>query len=119
MRIFKNKRFAKFAKKEGISDQKLIQAVKEIEAGKIDANLGGGVIKQGVARPKDGKSGGYRTVIIYHQADTAFFVFGFAKNEQASISKAEERDLKNLRRSCFLRLTWCWEPLWPMVRSRR
>jgi hypothetical protein len=55
VRIFKNKWFAKFASKEGISDEKLIHAVKEVEAGNIDADYGGGVIKQRIARPKEGK----------------------------------------------------------------
>jgi hypothetical protein len=45
VRIFKYKWFAKFAQKEGISDAKLCQAVKDAEAGRIDADYGGGVIK--------------------------------------------------------------------------
>lgn len=39
MRIFKNKWFAKFASKEGISDEKLIKAVEDAEAGNIDADM--------------------------------------------------------------------------------
>jgi hypothetical protein len=31
----------------------------------IDANLGGGVIKQRVARDGEGKSGGFRTLILF------------------------------------------------------
>ena len=65
MRIFKNKWFAKFARKEEISDEKLIQAVKDADAGNIDADYGGGVIKQRISRPQEGKSGGYRTIILY------------------------------------------------------
>jgi hypothetical protein len=65
VRIYKNKWFARFARKERISGAKLRQAVKEAEAGKIDADYGGGVIKQRIARTGEGKSGGYRTVILY------------------------------------------------------
>ncbi len=68
MRIFKNKWFAKFAKKEGISDEKLIQAVGEVDEGSVDADYGGGVIKQRIARPQEGKSGGYRTIFLYRKA---------------------------------------------------
>ena len=60
VRIFKNKRFARFASQEGIDDSKLREAVRDAEAGKIDADYGGGVIKQRIARPGEGKSGGYR-----------------------------------------------------------
>lgn len=50
MRIFKYKKFAKFAKKDGISDAKLCEAVKEMERGIIHADLGGNVFKQRVQR---------------------------------------------------------------------
>jgi len=73
MRIFKNKWFAKFAKKEGISDEKLIRAVGEIDGGNADADYGGGVIKQRIARTEEGKSGGYRTIILFRKGNRAFF----------------------------------------------
>ena len=54
MRIFKNKRFAKLARMEGIDEAKLREAMREAEAGKIDADYGGGVIKQRIARSGEG-----------------------------------------------------------------
>lgn len=96
MRIFKTKWFTKFAKKQGISDVTLLQVVQDIEAGKIDADLGDGVIKQRIARPGQGKSAGYRSIILYQKANKAFFVYGFAKNEQANIAEHEERTFKDL-----------------------
>lgn len=96
MRIFKNKRFAKFARNEGIEDAKLREVVRDAEAGKIDADYGGGVIKQRIARPGEGKPGGYRSVIIYRQGDKAFFVYGFPKSERENIDKVEERAFKEL-----------------------
>ena len=101
MRIFKNKRFAKFAKDEGISDAKLCFVVKNAEAGLVDVNYGGGVIKQRVARPNEGKSGGYRAIILYCRGDKAFFVYGFPKNERDNISKGEEREFKELAKVTF------------------
>lgn len=96
LRIFKNKEFSKFARKEKISDEKLIEAVRNADAGLVDANYGGGVIKQRIARPGEGKSGGYRSIVLYRKGEKAFFVYGFSKNEQDSITKAEERDFKKL-----------------------
>ena len=96
MRIFKNKRFAKFARQEGIGDAKLCEVVRDAEAGKIGADYGGGVIKQRIARPGEGKSGGYRSVILYRQGERAFFVYGFPKSERENLGKAEERAFKEL-----------------------
>jgi len=94
MRIFKTKVFAKFARREGTSNEKLIGAIKELEAGNIDADYGGGVVKQRVSRPNDGKSGGYRTIIVHRHEDRAFFVFGYAKSV---ISNIDDEDVKNFK----------------------
>jgi hypothetical protein len=96
MRVFTSKRFARFARKERISDASLCQAVRMAEQGAIDADYGGGVIKQRIARPNEGKSGGYRSIILFRQGSRAFFVYGFAKNEQANIDQSDERDFKKL-----------------------
>lgn len=96
IRIFKNKWFAKFARKEGIGDDKLIRAVKSADAGNIQADYGGGVIKQRIARLQEGKSGGYRSIILFRRGVTAFFVFGFAKNSLENIDKADVKGFKNL-----------------------
>jgi hypothetical protein len=101
VRIFKNKWFAKFAQKEGISDWMLCQAIRDAEQGMIDADYGGGVIKQRIARQNEGKSGGYRTIILLRKGDKAFFVYGFAKNERANISRYEEREFKALAEATF------------------
>jgi len=96
VRIFKNKRFAGFARKERITDAKLCKAAKDAERGLIDADYGGGVIKQRIARPNEGKSGGYRSIILFRRGHRSFFVYGFAKNERANIDESDERDFKEL-----------------------
>lgn len=98
MRIFKNAWFERFARKQKLQDKALREAVQRAEQGLIDADLGGGVIKQRVARPGRGRSGGYRTLILYRQAHRAFFVYGFAKSDQANISDAEEAAFKRAAR---------------------
>ena len=96
MRVFKNKWFVRFAAREGIDDQRLCEAVQAAERGTIDADLGGGVIKQRVARPGEGKSGGYRTIIFYRKTDSAFFIYGFSKNERDNIAPQELKSFKRL-----------------------
>ena len=96
MQVYKNKAFARFARKEDITDQILCEVISDAEKGKIDADLGGGVIKQRIARMNEGKSGGYRTILFYKQANRAFFVFGFSKSDADNITKNEEIAFKKL-----------------------
>lgn len=56
-----------------IDDEALCEAIERAERGVIDADLGGGLIKQRVARHGQGRSGGYRTIIAYREGDRAFF----------------------------------------------
>ena len=51
-----------------------------------------------MARPGQGRSGGYRTLILYRQAHRAFFVYGFAKSQQANISDEEAAAFKKAAR---------------------
>jgi hypothetical protein len=62
----------------------------------IAANLGGGVIKQRIARPGQGKSGGFRALIVFRAGARAFFVHGFAKKEMDNIAKDELVAVKRL-----------------------
>ena len=98
MRIFKNAWFVRFARRQGIPDSALRDAVERAETGRIDADLGGGVLKQRVARHGQGKSGGYRTIVLYRRGERAFFVYGFAKSDRDNIDRDEERAFKNAAR---------------------
>lgn len=88
-RIFKSKSFSRFAKRAGISDAKLVEAITRAERGLIDADLGGGVIKQRIAREGGGRSGGFRTIIFFRSKNRAFFVHGFAKSEKDNLQPEE------------------------------
>jgi hypothetical protein len=98
VRVFKTKWFVRFARKERIGDRALRDAVDQAERGLIDADLGGGVIKQRVARSGQGKSGGYRTIIIYRTDKRAIFVYGFAKSGNANLDADELEGFRNLAR---------------------
>lgn len=96
MRIFKTKAFVRFMTREHIGDDQLWEAVERAEKGLVDANLGGGVIKQRIARPGEGKSGGYRAIVVLRRGERGFFVHGFAKNDQGNINKNEMKAFKKL-----------------------
>lgn len=94
MRIFKSRWFQRVARKEGIGDAALHEAVARAEKGQIDAELGGEVIKQRIARPGRGKSKGYRTILFFRRGVRAFFVYGFAKSQRANINNDEQEQFK-------------------------
>ena len=96
MRAFKTKAFAKWVSAEGLDDDTLAFTVTEINRGLIDASLGGHVVKKRVALPGRGKRGGTRTLVAFKQDDRAFFIYGYAKNEQANVSDRALRALKLL-----------------------
>lgn len=94
MQVYKSKWFGKWADKEDLTDQDLSAAVKEMVNGLIDADLGGHVMKKRVALQGQGKSGGARTLLAFKVGDKAFFMYGFAKNQQDNISAKELKALK-------------------------
>lgn len=94
LRVFTNAWFGRFARTEKIAANVLWDAVERAERGLIDADLGGGVIKQRISRPGSGKSGGYRTVLLYRRGEKAFFVFGFPKSAQDNMRDDEEEQFK-------------------------
>jgi hypothetical protein len=96
MRILKNAPFKRFAEKQDIQDSVLAEAVERAENGQIDADLGGGVIKQRIARKGQGRRGGFRAIILYRSESKFFFVHGFAKNAQSNISSEELKYFKKL-----------------------
>ena len=97
MRVFKTKRFARDARKFGVSDAALLEVLNR----SLDADLGGGVVKQRIAREGQGKSGGFRSVILLKPGTSAFFVFVFAKNARDNIANAELVAFKQLALELF------------------
>jgi hypothetical protein len=97
--IFKLKTFARFARRERMSDVSLFDAIDRAERGLVDADLGGGLIKQRVARPGQGKRSGYRVIIGFRSKLRAVFLFGFAKNELDNI---DDDQLATLRETAAL-----------------
>lgn len=87
MRIFKTKWFVRYVRQEHISDHGLRDAIERAERGLIDADLGGGVIKQRVARTGQGRSGGYRMLIAYRSGNRAVFMYGIAKMIEVILTK--------------------------------
>jgi hypothetical protein len=96
VRLFKTKWFMRYARQENLVDQSLCDAIERAERGLVDADLGGGIIKQRVARTGQGRSGGYRLLIAYRSGKRAVFLYGFAKSERDNIEADELETLKEI-----------------------
>ena len=96
MQTFKTKAFSRFAGRERLEDAALCEAVQRAGRGLIDADLGGGVIKQRIARKGGGRSGGFRTIVLFRRVKLAFFVYGFAKSGRENLRQDELRTFRLL-----------------------
>ena len=94
--VYKNKAFARFQRKAKLTDGDLWKAVQAAEKGLIDADLGGGVIKQRIARAGEGKSGGSRSIILFRHGSRAVYVYGFEKKDRANLKADEVEAFKEL-----------------------
>jgi hypothetical protein len=96
LRVFKTREFVRFARKAGIDDQHLCEAIGRAERGLVDADLGGAVIKQRVARPGQGRSVGFRALIAFRSGTRAIFIYGFAKSDRDNVTDHELAALRRL-----------------------
>jgi hypothetical protein len=102
--IYKIPAFDEWAKEYSVSDEKLLDAIREMNSGLYDANLGGNVYKKRVPLDNKGKSGGARTIIAFKVNDKAFFIYSFAKSKQDNVNEKELKALKKLAK-VYLGLT--------------
>jgi hypothetical protein len=85
MKVYKLKDAAREARKSKLSDEDLCEAVARAEKGLIDGEIGKFLIKQ-----RMGRSGDYRTIIVYKRGDRAVFLHIFPKSRKANLSSHEE-----------------------------
>jgi hypothetical protein len=103
LRVFSTRSFERFRRRERIDDRSLCEGVARAERGLIDANLGSGLIKQRVARRGQGRSRGFRVLVVYRSRVRAVFLYGFAKNERDNVDADE---LVRLRPAASEMLSW-------------
>jgi len=73
IRIYKTKVFDRWLKKSEVTDLDLIQAVKEMNMGLVDADLGEHLFKKRIALLGRGKRSGVRTLVASKIDDQWFF----------------------------------------------
>ena len=92
----KSKWFNKWSKKNSIRDDKLIETINQISSNLSSVNLGGYLYKVRIPRKQQGKSGGFRSIVVYKESDIAIFVHSFAKKEKDNLDKDELKYFKTL-----------------------
>lgn len=95
-RVFRTRTFSRWARKVGLSDTVLCEAISEMERGLTDADLGGHVVKKRVPLAGRGKRGGARTLVATQFDDRWFFMYGFEKNERPNIADDELKFLQEV-----------------------
>ena len=92
----KTKWFNKWAKKNAVTDKSLNIAIENLSNNLGSVYLGSGLYKIRTQKAGQGKSGGFRTIVVFRKEDVAIFVYGFAKNEKDNLDKEELRYFKKL-----------------------
>ncbi len=92
----KTKWFNKWAKKNIISDEILLDTLNNIpnKLGVVD--LGGGLYKVRTSKAGKGKSGGFRTIVVYREEYISIFVLGFSKTDKGNLNNEELKFFKKL-----------------------
>ncbi|BAB73419.1 hypothetical protein DSM107007_25600 [Nostoc sp. PCC 7120 = FACHB-418] len=91
MKIYKNRTFDRWARKEGLKNLSLCNAVNEMAPGLYDADLGGGLFKKRIAKPGKGKSGGFRTLIATNNEDVGFLFLAFQKTNAVTLTHMKKK----------------------------
>lgn len=99
MQILKTRKFDGFCQDNGINDDTLAKAIKEVESGLVEAELGAQIVKKRIARDGGGKSGGYRTIVFFKLGKRAIFLHGFPKNVLDNIDTKTLENLKALAKA--------------------
>jgi hypothetical protein len=89
MRMYLPKSFQREAKSDGITDEDCREAIRKAEKGLVDADLGGGLIKQRIPRGSLGAARGSRAVVFYQRGKIAVFLHIFPKSKKANLTKSE------------------------------
>jgi hypothetical protein len=98
MRAFMTRAFRRDATRQGVEARDCIAALDRALRGLVDADLGGMLIKQRIARGSSGAARGSRAIIFYKRGDLAVFLHLFAKSDKANLSQVELREYAKFAR---------------------
>lgn len=89
MRILATRYFSRWAKQDGLSNDKIREAVLELQNGLHDGNLGGNIYKKRIGLGNRSKRDSVRTIIAFKISNNVFCLYGYPKNERDNIDNDE------------------------------
>lgn len=89
MKSYESKWFAKWSKKNGLTNDQLLEALSRVDAELGVVDLDGHIYKVRIGKNNQGRSGGYRTILAFKANKRSIFLFGFEKNDQENIDKSQ------------------------------
>lgn len=89
MKRLKTKHFSKWQQKTDLTDADLHSAIEDLIDSKSASGIGKFLNKVRVAREGEGKSGGYRTIIVFKTNEIVLFSYGFGKSEKDNLDLKE------------------------------
>ncbi len=92
----KTKWFNKWAKKNSVTDKILLETIKNVSNNLGTVNLGFGLYKVRTPKIGKGKSGSFRTIVVYKESNIAIFVYGFSKTDKDNLEMEELKYFKKL-----------------------
>lgn len=92
----KTKWFNKWAKKNSVTDKILLETIKNVSNNLGTVNLGFGLYKVRTPKIGKGKSGSFRTIVVYKESSIAIFVYGFSKTDKDNLEMEELKYFKKL-----------------------
>ena len=92
----KTKWFNKWAKKNSLSDENLLKTIENLTKNTGVVNLGSGLFKIRNSKVGRGKSGGFRTILVYRKDEIAIFIYGFSKTDKDNLDNDELKYFKKL-----------------------
>lgn len=99
MHAYLPKSFQRDVKQQGVSDEDCKEAIRKAESGLVDADLGGGLIKQRIPRDNLSAARGSRAIIFYRRGQVAVFLHLFSKSAKANLAKKELAEYLKLAQS--------------------
>ena len=107
----KTKWFNKWAKKNTLSDKILLKTIKNISNNLGTVNLGFGLYKVRTPKIGQGKSGSFRTIVVFKKSELAILIYGFSKSEKDNLDRDElkyfkilAKDLLKIKKHKYLEL---------------
>jgi hypothetical protein len=97
MRIYLTRGFVRDASGE-VTDENCRETIRKAENGLLDADLGGGLIKQRIPRKGQGASRGFRAILFYKRGELAIGLHMFPKSKKANLTDTELTAYLNLAR---------------------